>query len=95
MLEVGSRKERLRIRIFFVGGESHGKLYHELEFFGEGRVGLVVVPVRARGSHLCVADMYDTVYVYETDSKHKVVCTVRGPKKDYQILTEYEKCGTQ
>lgn len=76
-----------RICVYFVGGVSDGKLYHEIEV--EGLVGTDAV-VRGRGKHLCVQDWYATTYEFGR-SEFKTVCGVTGPEKDYVITSHYAK----
>lgn len=59
-----------------------GRFFHELEFDG----GVV-----ARGHHECGLDLYRASYHFETPNAFSLQWAVTGPKKDYTILTNFEK----
>lgn len=46
----------------------------------------------ACGEHLCIQDLYVANYIFKSDQEFIVKYSIRGPKKCYEILNEYEKC---
>lgn len=66
-----------------------GELFHRVTFAdcGEGEW-------RASANHLCKADSYISEYLFGVDGTFEVRHEVRGPKKDYMILTVYRRNET-
>lgn len=42
-------------------------------------------------THLCVADRYDSRYVFRADGSFEVEHTVKGPRKDYLSRTVFQR----
>lgn len=90
-----------KIGVWFVkqDGKSVDNLYHELGFVvDEGRAtvdGDGKVTWKAKGDHLCEADMYVTAYTFTFDGvaleRFEVVHQVKGPNKDYTSRTLYTR----
>ncbi|KAJ5178718.1 hypothetical protein N7492_001928 [Penicillium capsulatum] len=63
-------------------------------------VSEAVEVVEARGSHLCINDMYRTAYAFRIRSDTGEVLSwasrhvVHGPKKDQDIINQYRREGT-
>lgn len=60
----------------------------------EGRTEAIASnELRFCGSHLCVQDTYEASYVFRNDDRFELNYSVKGPKKCYRIITQYEKCN--
>jgi len=51
-------------------------------------------PLSASAGHLCKCDMYDGVYTFFSEKNFKLYYSVKGPKKDYTITTEFSKVSS-
>jgi len=60
------------------------QLFHSLKFSSSGNGRLT-----ASASHLCNADSYLSEYELAGEHRFYVQHTVRGPQKDYVVLTTY------
>ncbi len=59
-----------------------GRFFHELEFETD---------VDAKAHHECGLDLYRASYHFEKPTAFSLQWAVTGPKKDYMILTNFEK----
>lgn len=46
------------------------------------------------GEHLCIQDNYVANYLFKNNDSFVLKYSINGPKKCYEIVTEYEKCTT-
>ena len=95
-------EEPEKVSVWFVKMDARtvDYLYHELSFVAPAAGGLKVlldgrVEWKAKGDHLCEADMYWTEYAFVLNGvaveKFEVVHRVQGPNKDYVSKTVYTR----
>ncbi|KAK6501202.1 hypothetical protein TWF481_009046 [Arthrobotrys musiformis] len=70
-------------------------LFHEIDFIPPGEGGKGEDGWKAKGSHLCIEDMYDVQYKFAFNSVNlrewNLGYSVKGPKKDYSIDGVYRR----
>ena len=64
-----------RVAVFF----ADGRAFHDFDPAG----------ARAEARHLCGADIYDVTYDFARWPDWETVWRVRGPRKDYRMVTRY------
>lgn len=47
------------------------------------------------GTHLCIQDIYEANYSFFSDKQFELKYTISGPKKCYEIITQFEKCNDE
>lgn len=47
------------------------------------------------GTHLCIQDLYEANYLFLNDKQFELKYTINGPKKCYEIITQFEKCNDE
>jgi len=47
--------------------------------------------IYAHGKHQCAQDVYTALYLMKDSHHFRLIYTVKGPRKDYQIITHYTK----
>ncbi|KAJ1989872.1 hypothetical protein GGI25_000023 [Coemansia spiralis] len=71
------------ISVYFVENGRSDRLFHMLKFVEDGAK-------KAKGTHLCGDDMYNTTYKV-FDDRFEVIHDVRGPRKCYTSVTTFRK----
>lgn len=62
-------------------------------FFADGRPFHRVIPGRLRDRHLCPPDIYDVRYEICDWPSWRQVWEVRGPSKDYRLISDFRPMG--
>lgn len=69
------------------------RLFYALNFNGNLEMGCVNGGHSLCGEHLCIQDNYVANYRFsENGDSYTLKYTINGPKKCYEIITEYERC---
>lgn len=69
------------------------RLFYALNFDGAADTGTVTGGHSLCGEHLCIEDNYVAHYLFnEAGDSYTLKYTIKGPRKCYEIITEYEKC---
>lgn len=69
------------INVYF--NENPLKFFHKLQFSTDFK--------SADASHLCINDRYDAYYTFLNENQFGLQYRVKGPKKDYQIISTFTK----
>lgn len=72
-------------RLFYTMDGGHGRAVSASDASGCGEI-------MACGEHLCERDFYEAKYNFRDGRTFSLTYTVEGPKKCYEIRTEYERC---
>lgn len=64
------------------------RLFHTLQFEEKHEIEQ---PLKAKASHLCAADMYNTHYEFICENQFNIIHAVKGPKKDYSSNTFFKR----
>ncbi|MGN6571533.1 MAG: DUF6314 family protein [Pseudolabrys sp.] len=72
------------LAVFF--DERPPRLFHEVALIGDAGGGL-----HGAAEHVCVDDLYVTDYQFEPDGGFRIRHRVRGPRKDYTMVTFYRR----
>ncbi|MEM9393213.1 MAG: DUF6314 family protein [Pseudomonadota bacterium] len=70
------RMEDTQIAVYF----DDGRLFHSFELTGASRAG-----------HDCAPDRYDVTYAFENWPAWRSVWEVRGPRKDYRMVSAFAR----
>lgn len=69
------------------------RLFYALKFDGTVDAGHLIGGHSCGGEHLCIQDNYVANYLFsDSGERYTLRYIVTGPKKCYEIITEYEKC---
>lgn len=73
------------------------RLFYQMDFSKQNNDETVnanaTSDVMACGEHLCIQDFYEANYLFKNDHNFILKYSIRGPKKCYEIINEYEKCN--
>lgn len=58
-------------------------------YFEDGRFFHQIPPEGGAAAHWCDPDQYDGCYDFSLWPRFRVIWRVRGPRKDYQMVTDY------
>jgi hypothetical protein len=75
------------IKIYFADGANYGSLFQTLD------INFKEIPAMAKGSHLCINDLYQGVFHFYHENKFKNSFKIKGPHKDQLIDTVFERQG--
>jgi hypothetical protein len=67
---------------------SNKQLFHPLHFDPPNPT---TFPFIARGTHHCEPDTYEMLYQFDNLNQFRVTCAVKGPHKNYEIYTVFQK----
>ncbi len=73
------------IHVLYGDGPQAGQLYQRLTF-DAAKNQLI-----SKEEHLCGADCYSSLYAFSDDDRFTLETTVRGPRKDYTLSTEFTR----
>ncbi len=71
-----------RIEIHYDDPHRKNEIMHELDFDAEGK---------ARHRHRCGEDFYEIVFAFESEDRIRIEYDVRGPQKNYRMVSLLQK----
>ncbi|MCP3659441.1 MAG: hypothetical protein GY830_03635 [Bacteroidetes bacterium] len=76
-------KKTNQILVYFSSNNKINNLFQTLVFDKNFK--------KAYGSHICNLDFYDSNYEFNNENNFKITYKVNGPKKNFQIISEYQR----